>query len=80
MITKIIGKSLHNTDIYAESDRSHWAFHKQARKPRQRWRCVECKSQFAVPRSESIDIIDKNGRFCSLRCAARYAVAGVDGI
>jgi hypothetical protein len=31
-------------------------------------------------KDESIDIIDKDGRFCSLRRAARYAVACVDGI
>jgi hypothetical protein len=42
--------------------------------------CRWCGKDFSMPRSESIDIIDKDGRFCSLRCAARYGVACVDGI
>jgi hypothetical protein len=61
-------------EIEASSTLPAWVTEK-VRKPRPAQaleKCAFCGAAFRLPRSNSIDAIDKAGLFCTLRCAARY--------
>ena len=58
-----------------------WLTDKVPRKPRPAQRldkCAHCGVAFTLPRSTSIDAIDRAGLFCTLRCAARYGTRAAE--
>jgi hypothetical protein len=64
-----------NQELIVTCELPEWLKVKRTRNPRPPQaldQCAYCGQKFTLPRSSSIDAIDRAGLFCTLRCAARY--------